>query len=325
MPPNGRGVGQRDGDADDADDGAAAAAADDNVGHITASEVLGGLPHTVEVGGHLGELIGAFEAEAAARLQRYRTQHPPHSQLAEGGGQSDGASSPPPSARRSLSPPPQRLSPPLRSSSLRSTRGRHHGGNGSQSLGGRLTGWDWSVSRPFPSWDRSILTEIYLCHACSCQEIFRTETAEQAAAKGHTVLYCQEGPGWKPPPSMLAAAVKGRQPRPANPYGHQWRAVPLSVGGDGPAGTVSATADLAALGGRYPHAVWLAWPLAGTTVGKDDDMCCVSQASLDGRAPCVPGNCPLYSAVSELPANPFFARCDPVSAALACAVRAHKR
>jgi hypothetical protein len=182
-----------------------------------------------------------------------------------------------------------------------------------------------AVSRPFPSWDRSILTEIYLCHTCSCQEIFRTETAEQAAAKGHTVLYCQEGPGWKPPPSMLAAAVKGRQPKPANPYGHQWRAVPLSVGGDGPAGTVSATADLAALGGRYPHAVRLAWPLAGTAVGKDDDMCCVSQASLDGRAPCVPGNCPLYSAVSELPANPFFARCDPVSAALACAVRAHKR
>jgi hypothetical protein len=33
------------------------------------------------------------------------------------------------------------------------------------------------VSRPFPSWNRSILTEIYLCHACSCQEILRTETA----------------------------------------------------------------------------------------------------------------------------------------------------
>jgi hypothetical protein len=27
------------------------------------------------------------------------------------------------------------------------------------------------VSRAFPSWKRSILTEIYLCHACSCQEI----------------------------------------------------------------------------------------------------------------------------------------------------------
>jgi hypothetical protein len=35
------------------------------------------------------------------------------------------------------------------------------------------------VSRPFPSRNRSILTEIYLCHACSCQEISRTETAGQ--------------------------------------------------------------------------------------------------------------------------------------------------
>eukprot|EP01047_Picozoa_sp_COSAG01_P078611 COSAG01_NODE_14591_length_1435_cov_1.172904_3_plen_80_part_01 len=30
-----------------------------------------------------------------------------------------------------------------------------------------------------PSWSRSILTETYLCHACSCQEILRTETAGQ--------------------------------------------------------------------------------------------------------------------------------------------------
>jgi hypothetical protein len=37
------------------------------------------------------------------------------------------------------------------------------------------------VSRPFPSWNRSISTEIYLCHACSCQEILRTETAGQVA------------------------------------------------------------------------------------------------------------------------------------------------
>jgi hypothetical protein len=27
------------------------------------------------------------------------------------------------------------------------------------------------VSRPFPSWNRSTLTEIYLCHACSEHEI----------------------------------------------------------------------------------------------------------------------------------------------------------
>ena len=28
-----------------------------------------------------------------------------------------------------------------------------------------------AVSRPFPSWNRSILTDIYLCHACSYHEI----------------------------------------------------------------------------------------------------------------------------------------------------------
>eukprot|EP01047_Picozoa_sp_COSAG01_P052757 COSAG01_NODE_5582_length_4168_cov_2.695257_1_plen_382_part_00 len=40
------------------------------------------------------------------------------------------------------------------------------------------------VSRPFSSWDRSILTEIYLCHACSCQEILRAETAGKVALLG---------------------------------------------------------------------------------------------------------------------------------------------
>jgi hypothetical protein len=41
------------------------------------------------------------------------------------------------------------------------------------------------VSRPFPSWNRSILTEIYLCHACTRQEILRTETAGQEEGAGH--------------------------------------------------------------------------------------------------------------------------------------------
>eukprot|EP01047_Picozoa_sp_COSAG01_P025106 COSAG01_NODE_1573_length_9865_cov_132.568503_5_plen_103_part_00 len=36
-----------------------------------------------------------------------------------------------------------------------------------------------AVSRPFPSWNRSILAESHLCHACSCHEILRTETAGQ--------------------------------------------------------------------------------------------------------------------------------------------------
>jgi hypothetical protein len=39
-----------------------------------------------------------------------------------------------------------------------------------------------AVSRPFPSSNRSMLAEIYLCHACSCHEILRAGTAGQAAA-----------------------------------------------------------------------------------------------------------------------------------------------
>ena len=40
------------------------------------------------------------------------------------------------------------------------------------------------VSRPFSSWNRPVLTEIYLCHACSCQDIIlRAETAGQVACR----------------------------------------------------------------------------------------------------------------------------------------------
>jgi hypothetical protein len=35
------------------------------------------------------------------------------------------------------------------------------------------------VSQPFSSWNRPILTEIYLCHACSCPEILRVKMARQ--------------------------------------------------------------------------------------------------------------------------------------------------
>jgi hypothetical protein len=41
-----------------------------------------------------------------------------------------------------------------------------------------------SVRRAFPSWNRSTLTEIYRCHACSCHEILRMETAGQAGGRG---------------------------------------------------------------------------------------------------------------------------------------------
>jgi hypothetical protein len=43
------------------------------------------------------------------------------------------------------------------------------------------------VHQAFPSMMRSILTEIYLCHACSCQEILRVETPGQVSLSGGAV------------------------------------------------------------------------------------------------------------------------------------------
>jgi hypothetical protein len=39
-----------------------------------------------------------------------------------------------------------------------------------------------AASAPFPSWIRSILTEVHLCHACSDHEILRMDTVHQAHA-----------------------------------------------------------------------------------------------------------------------------------------------
>eukprot|EP01049_Picozoa_sp_SAG25_P001108 SAG25_NODE_44_length_19254_cov_246.998121_9_plen_120_part_00 len=46
-------------------------------------------------------------------------------------------------------------------------------------------------ARPFPSWHRSTLTEIPLCHACSCRAILRPGTAGQeiSVALGKEIEY----------------------------------------------------------------------------------------------------------------------------------------
>ena len=90
-------------------------------------------------------------------------------------------------------------------------------------------------------------------------------------------------------------------------------------------GVLSLEVDLASLGGRKPLAIRLGWPLFQSALGSADDMCCVHAASQShmsgfggGLAPCVPGNCPLYSSDSELPANPFFATIDEAGGKCAC-------
>lgn len=156
--------------------------------------------------------------------------------------------------------------------------------------------------------------------------------------------YCEDGPGWKPPPAEAASERQRRRlerdaladddvalatttsssSRPTasamtpvsrwgggrfsatfNPYQSQWKPVALLAG---PASS-SVIVDLssAALQGKVPLAVRLAWPLAGGVRGVDADTCCPTRAIQDGHGICMPGGCPLYSAVSELPANPFFA------------------
>eukprot|EP01049_Picozoa_sp_SAG25_P000588 SAG25_NODE_21_length_22373_cov_13.904373_12_plen_91_part_00 len=70
--------------------------------------------------------------------------------------------------------------------------------------------WDGRTQRPvwgvraeaFPSCTRCIVTEIYLCHACSCHEISSMETAGQVLAGRE--LYDHRGDdGGEPAVSIL--------------------------------------------------------------------------------------------------------------------------
>jgi hypothetical protein len=87
-----------------------------------------------------------------------------------------------------------------------------------------------AVSRPFPSWNRSILTEISLCHVCSGQEILRAETAGQADT---TPPSCTE-PLWS---GVRAAAHTPQQQQPQPPQPPQ-QPPPLEhpCGGEGAEG-----------------------------------------------------------------------------------------
>ena len=99
----------------------------------------------------------------------------------------------------------------------------------------------------------------------------------------------------------------------ANPFQHQWQPTPLILGGD----QSKVTVDLSPLNKQKPLAVRLAWVLFDAP-DQSADTCCPSADSRQGRKVCLPGNCPLYSAVSELPANPFFATIDAVRGRCVC-------
>jgi hypothetical protein len=88
----------------------------------------------------------------------------------------------------------------------------------------------WAVSRPFPSWTRSILTEIYRCHPCSCHtEILRIlmmmGTPGQAAplpgaAQGSRLLRHRAGGA-----AAHSRQLQLRRPRPQRRRQHARRCV----------------------------------------------------------------------------------------------------
>jgi len=157
---------------------------------------------------------------------------------------------------------------------------------------------------------------------------------------GTEFWYCEDGPGWKPPPALrargraIAQARKGsylqqRTERlkngkkedaglglgaalpqaPPNPYATIWKAASFIKASANGGNSVMVESGQIQKGAKV-HALRYAWPL-----GDDGDTCCpsatISGGDLSdpqqGVSACIPGACPLYSRKRQLPANPFFA------------------
>eukprot|EP01047_Picozoa_sp_COSAG01_P058857 COSAG01_NODE_6991_length_3401_cov_3.070000_4_plen_196_part_00 len=63
---------------------------------------------------------------------------------------------------------------------LKAATEKQHGARATRATHNPLAAAACAVRRAFLPWSRSMLTEIYLCHTCSCQEILRMETPAQA-------------------------------------------------------------------------------------------------------------------------------------------------
>jgi hypothetical protein len=144
------------------------------------------------------------------------------------------------------------------------------------------------------------------------QRVAHQAAQAQARAHGHGIAH----------PEAMQAAYDSMYPMlgwvPSNnPFERQWQVVPLRApaaaaveGKADKADTTSVDVDMGAapwLAGREPLAIRLGWPLFGIPYSPAD-TCCPTATVQAGRGVCIPGNCPLYSETSELPANPFFAQ-----------------
>eukprot|EP00041_Stephanoeca_diplocostata_P026687 m.723398 g.723398 ORF g.723398 m.723398 type:complete len:865 (+) comp23021_c0_seq4:58-2652(+) len=153
---------------------------------------------------------------------------------------------------------------------------------------------------------------------CACQAWDWVSHNSTNATTGEVTLqtfwYCQDGPGWKP----TAADRTNRSRRWVNrsgggywqrvlpspdvpPYHLQWKPLPL-VRPNATQASNEVMVNVSTLHGQPPLAVRLAWPLF-----KGGDTGCPNRMVQDGHGICMPGSSPLYTSLSNLPANPFFA------------------
>jgi hypothetical protein len=105
---------------------------------------------------------------------------------------------------------------------------------------------------------------------------------------------------------MNAVLLLGWVP-PLAPCAKQWQPAALQMLG-GPSSSTSVAVDISqgTLKGRTPIAIRLGWPLGMGHIKSD--ICNPTSAVQAGYGGAhIPGSCPLYSATSNLPANPFYA------------------
>ena len=114
-----------------------------------------------------------------------------------------------------------------------------------------------------------------------------------------TFWYCEEGPGYKPP-TDLKDSIPPLQWRPSsNPFNAIWQPAPLTQ-----TGAMTLEVDLTkvnATGGV--QAIRYGWNFG-------NDYCCADPRVAKGLLPCDPGACPVMTATTNLPGNPFFAHIE---------------
>tara|TARA_B110000208_G_scaffold189168_1_gene250174 strand:+ start:1110 stop:1523 length:414 start_codon:yes stop_codon:yes gene_type:complete len=101
---------------------------------------------------------------------------------------------------------------------------------------------------------------------------------------------------------------------PGNPYASLWTSVPLKAALSGSDVQLDLSSS-PALKDRAVLAIRYGWALA-----DGGDTCCPQEnVNALGLAACIPASCPLLSAKSQLPPNPFFATVDEGSGKCRCA------